>query len=110
MVVVPPEVTVRTPSAPDADVFACCPVNPVARPRNVWLDPEKISTLALDRSAIKMFPVTGSAKLMSNEENAPPGCTFAASAGTGITGGVGFTCATAGPAVAAIATTPASPQ
>jgi hypothetical protein len=31
-----------------------------------------------------MFPVTGSAKLMSNEENAPPGCTFAASAGTGI--------------------------
>jgi hypothetical protein len=63
---------------------ACCPVNPVARPRNVRLDPEKISTLALDRSAIKIFPVTGSAKLMSNEENAPPGCTFAVSAGTGI--------------------------
>jgi len=60
-VVVPPRVTARTPSAPDAELVACCPVNPVARPRNVLLDPEKISTLALDRSATKMFPVTGSA-------------------------------------------------
>ena len=49
------------------------PGKPSARQRNVRLDPEKISTLALDRSAIKMFPVTGSAKLMSNEVNTPPG-------------------------------------
>jgi hypothetical protein len=107
-----PVVTVKTPSGPETEFVACCPANPVARPRNVGLGPdEKISTLALDRSAIKMFPVTGSAKLMSNEENAPPGCLFAMSAGTGINVGTGFTTsATAGPAVAAIATRPASPK
>jgi hypothetical protein len=85
-VVTPPEVTVKTPSAPEVLLFPVCPANPIARPRNVRVDPEKISTLALDRSAIKMSPVTGSAKLMSNEVNAPPGCVFAWSVGTGNSG------------------------
>src|SRR5262249_48820006 len=59
-----------------------------------------------------MFPVTESAKLMSNEENAPPGCAFAWSAGTGINVGTGITTssATAGRAAAAIAITTASPK
>jgi hypothetical protein len=54
-VVTPPVVTVKTPSGPEK-LFSAgdCPVNPVARPRNVRLGPEKISTLAFDRSAIKM--------------------------------------------------------
>ena len=46
-VVTPPEVTVKTPSGPETDVVACCPVNPpggvgeIARPRNVRLDPKR---------------------------------------------------------------------
>src|SRR5215813_9523541 len=73
MVVTPPEVTVKTPSTPEVLLTPVCPTNPVARPRNVRLDTETISTLSLDRSAIKIFPVTGSARLMSNEVNTPPG-------------------------------------
>jgi hypothetical protein len=57
---------------------------------------------------IKMFPVTGSAKLMSNAENAPPGCifTFGGAAGTAIkVSNATVGAATAGLAVAARAIT-----
>ena len=87
------------------------PAKPAARPISDRPDPEKISTPALERSAIKMSPSTGSAKLMSNALKFPLGFTKGSPAGTGTsTGVVKTTSATAGPAAAAIATTLTSPS
>src|SRR6516164_3670325 len=78
-----------TPAKPDARVISDRP------------DPEKISTPALERSAIKMSPSTGSAKLMSNALKFPLGFTKGSPGvtGTSATGVVKTTSATAGPAV-----------